>query len=143
MIKTAYRIYSIEVEEGHIKFSNGIVFNSITTSKHLKGCKRCAVIAATLGPEVDMQIRAAQTLDLAAALELDKAANIKIERVMDELQQSLPGKKIRRYSPGFGDLGLEVQKDMLTLAGVKGFISVSGSFMLEPQKSVTALVGLY
>ncbi len=49
----------------------------------------------------------------------------------------------RRFSPGYGDLSLALQADLaeeLDLAGLG--VTVTDSFLLLPQKSITALIGL-
>jgi cobalamin-dependent methionine synthase I len=49
-----------------------------------------------------------------------------------------------RFSPGFGDLPLTVQAEILGLldAGRRMGITLSDSFLMAPSKSVTAIIGL-
>ena len=49
-----------------------------------------------------------------------------------------------RYSPGFGDLPITVQKEFLNLldAGRRMGITLGESFLMAPSKSVTAIIGL-
>lgn len=48
-----------------------------------------------------------------------------------------------RYSPGYGDLDLEIQPKLLKLLdGEQIGITTNSSHLLLPQKSITALIGL-
>jgi cobalamin-dependent methionine synthase I len=49
-----------------------------------------------------------------------------------------------RFSPGYGDLSLSVQSDLLNVLDARRNIglTLSDSLMMIPQKSVTAIVGL-
>ena len=49
-----------------------------------------------------------------------------------------------RFSPGYGDLPLEVQKDVFRIleCGVRIGISLNESLLMTPSKSVTAIFGL-
>lgn len=46
-----------------------------------------------------------------------------------------------RYSPGYGDWSLQDQKSIINLLDAHKHIKVTDSFMLEPVKSITVLVG--
>jgi len=142
MLNSSYRVYDITVVGDKITFSDGTVFSSVTTSKHLENCSKCAVIAITLGHGVDTNIRHLQAVDIEQARQADISANILVEREVAKLAKTIAGNQTKRYSPGYGDLSLAVQPDMLRLAGVKGWLSVTDTNLLIPQKSITALVGL-
>ena len=49
-----------------------------------------------------------------------------------------------RFSPGYGDLPIELQRDFLTLldASRKIGLTATESSMLVPSKSITALIGI-
>jgi len=49
-----------------------------------------------------------------------------------------------RFSPGFGDFGLEHQKAILDLVNAERLlgITVNKSYMMSPMKSVTAIMGI-
>ena len=117
--------------------------------RHLRGCTRAAVLAATLGTEVDRLIRVAQIDDMAKAVVLDSMAGVAVEQVCDQID-ALIAKKYPdcfltyRYSPGYGDYPIELQGAFLRLldAPRKIGLSLSESCMLIPSKSVTAVIGL-
>ena len=119
--------------------------------RHLDGCERMAVLCATLGAAVDREIRLAEHRSMLMALALDAAAGDAIEKVCDaaedelrmqagEQEQFLTG----RYSPGYGDLPLTLQPDIIALCDAPRRIglSVTETNILTPRKSVTALLGL-
>jgi len=145
-----FKEYVIEVGENHVRFPNGEFFEGLSIARHLKGCKKCAVLAATLGASVDRELRKLQLIDMAQALEYDKKSNAEIERVVDEVQEQI---RLRaevqnlfitsRFSPGYGDLSLETQKTVLRLTNAEKEIglTLTESLLLVPQKSVTAIIG--
>ena len=117
--------------------------------RHLEGCRRAVLLCATLGAEVDRLIRVAQIRDMAAAVVLDSMASVAIEQVCqraDELiAAQLPGCFLTfRFSPGYGDYPIELQKTFLTRldAPRKIGLSASDSYLLIPAKSVTAIAGV-
>lgn len=114
----------------------------------MESCENCVLLCATLGSQVDALIRREQVRNMAEALFLDAAASAAIEEVCDEVQMMLArdlNKSLtRRFSCGYGDLPLEIQKDFLSVldAGRMIGLSASPSGMLIPIKSVTAVIGI-
>lgn len=116
---------------------------------HLSGCGKAVVMCATLGAGTDRLIRQAQITDMARAVVLDSLASAAIEQVCSEIDKIVasenPGLfQTFRYSPGYGDYPLELQRVFLRLldAPRKIGLSVNESFLLIPTKSVTAISGL-
>lgn len=119
--------------------------------RHLNGCDRMAVLCATLGAAVDREIRLAEHRSMLTALALDAAAGDAIEKVCDAAEDELRiqmGKEglflTGRYSPGYGDLPMTLQPDILTLCDAPRRIglSVTATNIMTPRKSVTALLGI-
>ncbi|MCD8126422.1 MAG: vitamin B12 dependent methionine synthase, activation domain protein [Clostridiales bacterium] len=117
----------------------------------LSGCHEAVFLAATLGPEVEQLLRRAEVVDMAQALTLDAVASAAIEAVCDNLEADLRqeyGEKglylTDRFSPGYGDLPLAQQKDFCALLDTQRRIGVtlSGSYIMVPRKSVTAVMGV-
>lgn len=86
---------------------------------------------------------------MAASYVTDCLASAAIESVCDEaekeLAEKLPGKFLTwRYSPGYGDLPLSLQPEIINVmnAGKRIGLSVTDSLMLIPSKSVTAVIGI-
>lgn len=117
--------------------------------KHLEGCQKAAVMAATLGSGVDRLLRQLQVSSMPKALLTDAMAGAAIEQICDDLQEEirkqLPAyRQTWRFSPGYGDLPLSLQETLLSVveAGKRIGLVTTQSQMLSPVKSVTAIIGL-
>ena len=117
----------------------------------LRDCDRAVVFALTLGMEAEALIRRAGLTSPTRALILDACASAACEQACDDLQGLLEGRLCTagvfptdRFSPGYGDLPLEVQKPLLDLLdGQRSCgITLSDTFIMSPRKSVTAVFGL-
>ena len=122
-----------------------------TAGKRLSGCTSCALLGATLGIEADNLIRIAQSSNMAKAVIFDACATDLIEKVCDRAQSELAEEAAKkglliteRFSPGYGDLSIEFQKDITEFLETKKNIglSLNDSFMMTPVKSVTAIIGI-
>lgn len=118
---------------------------------HLADCDRMIILCATLGINVDRTIRIAQRSSMLTALALDAAAGDAIEKVCDYAEDEMRlhyGERglylTGRYSPGYGDLPLTLQPDIITRCDAPRRIglSVTPTNILTPRKSVTALLGV-
>lgn len=119
-------------------------------SKLFAHCKSCVFSSATLGPEVDRLIARVQKEDMADAVLLDALASAETEYLCDMTEQSVAEKlgegeyMTMRFSPGYGDVPLDVSGYILSILSVRGGtgISMTKSHMLVPVKSVTAMTGI-
>ncbi|MBR5712782.1 MAG: methionine synthase [Lachnospiraceae bacterium] len=117
--------------------------------KHLVGCTKVVLMAATLGSGVDALMRRLQRTNMPKALLTDAMAGAAIEQICDDIQTELQGKfplfrQTWRFSPGYGDLPLALQDELLSAveAGKRIGVATTDSHMLTPLKSVTAIIGL-
>lgn len=116
--------------------------------KMLGESRQCAVLVCTLGAEFDLWIRREQLRDMAHAAMLDALGSAYIESACDEVERAicarLPGRYLTdRFSPGYGDLPLNVQPQLLSLVrGDRIGVTLTDTLVLNPQKSVTAIVGV-
>lgn len=120
-------------------------------ARHLAGCDEVALMAVTLGVDIDRLISKLGVKNPADALIIDSCASAAIENVADnfesDLRPALASKHrslTKRYSPGYGDLPIEVQRDLcayLDTAHAIG-LTLSHSLMMIPTKSVTAFLGI-
>ena len=117
--------------------------------KLLRGCSKAVLFAATLGSGVDALLRKLQITNMPKALLTDAMAGAAIEQICNDFQEDLQARfpdmqQTMRYSPGYGDLPLDLQKDLLATleAGKRIGLFVTESNMLTPLKSVTAIIGL-
>lgn len=115
----------------------------------LDNCTKAILICATLGPMVDVLVKRAEVSSKAEALILNSVAIAAIEQYMSVLNEHLKKQygnyKLRpRYSPGYGDVPLLVQKELLNILDTKRKIGValSDSLLMTPSKSVSAIIGL-
>lgn len=123
--------------------------NSI--KKHLSGCKSCVAMALTLGFGADRLIASLGQTDPYGALLLDACATAAVEDLADQITERAresycPNKKITyRFSPGYGDLPLSLQPQLLDLIDARRQLglTVSASMLLSPIKSVTAFFGVF
>ena len=106
------------------------------------------MFCATLSAQVDALIRRWESGDMLRALALDCSAAAAVEQMCDqielELQGHFPGCSFPfRYSPGYGDLPLELQNPLLDLLDAPRRVGLcaSASHILTPRKSVTAILG--
>ena len=104
-------------------------------------------MAATLGWETERRILQAQAGRMADAVVLDACATAGVEEVCDRLEDDLRrryGRLTGRFSPGYGDLPLELQPAVLRVldAGRRIGLTLSPGGVLLPHKSVTAILGI-
>ena len=145
----SWREVGLAFEEAGVRLEGGLLLPGEDLKAHLAGCGRAAVFCATLGAEVDALIRRAERLDMAKALVLDCCASAAVEEVCDQIEEELQGKFPGRffpfrYSPGYGDLTLEVQGELLALLDAPRRVGLcaTANHLLTPRKSVTAILGI-
>ena len=121
--------------------------NSI--QKLLNGCVRAVVLAATVSAEADRLIRQLSVSDMAAAVVIDALCSAAIEQVCDKAEIEIFGdmpkeQRTYRFSPGYGDLPIELQANLLNYLNAQRRIGLSctDSCLLTPTKSVTAIIGV-
>ena len=127
----------------------GLVLSGKTARLMLESCDAVALMACTLGAGFDALMRTEQARDISRAVLLDACANACIESVCDAVEREIaaarPGLYLTdRFSPGYGDLPLEIQPTLCQALDAPRRIglTVTESRLLNPVKSVTALVGL-
>lgn len=112
--------------------------------KHIEGCSEVYLLCGTIGFGPEREINKLMVSDRTLAIILDAAATCAIESSLDELELSLDGNKTTRYSCGYGDLPIQTQKQICQVLDTQRKIGVfvNESFMMSPQKSVTAIIGI-
>ncbi len=126
-----------------------VVFEGEDIARHLSGCDEVYLMGATVGFEVEKEASRLMRDDPLAAVLLDSASICAIESYCDdlcELLQAQSGDELTsRFSCGYGDFPLSAQRDFARLLELPKKIGVfmnEDSFMLSPQKSVTAAIGI-
>ena len=133
-----------EVDLGFIKVSSSAL------AKNLSGCKRAVVFAATVGLMPDRLVARYLVSSPTKALILDAIGAERIESLCDAFCKDLREgnnavNALRpRFSAGYGDLSVEVQKDIFRLLDCPKNIGLTlgESLLMIPSKSVTAIVGI-
>ncbi len=149
-LKYVYKILDINVEDGNISFENLINIKSNDLEKLFEGCEKTAVMAATAGFAVEKRIRYYSLTNLSKAVVFDACAAACVESLCDLAEDEI--KEIAaeegcnttfRYSPGYGDVPVSHQGEILTALNAQKLIGLSSldSSILVPRKSVTAFIG--
>ena len=123
---------------------------SRSLARNLQGCDAAILFVATIGHAVDRAIRKYGVTSPAKGSVAQAAGAAAVEVWCDFLcdrfarEERVEGNFLRpRFSPGYGDLPLELQGEILPLldSGRIGVCLTEGMLML-PSKSVSAIVGV-
>jgi len=117
-----------------------LIGDSITA--HIRGFGNVLLSAATLGEEFDRLLRQIQVTDMAGAVILDQLAGGYIERFCNGKDRDIIGERAKfRFSPGYGDFPLSVNRDILNVLNAQKKIGLCSTdmFILTPQKSITGV----
>lgn len=145
-----YRVFPlIHQAEGPVLQGAGVTLTGRSAEKMLADCHQAAVLACTLGSPFDALLRTEQARDMAKAVLLDACGSAWVEAGCDEaareISDRLPGRYLTdRFSPGYGDLPLELQSGLCAALDTprRLGVTVTESFLLNPVKTVTAVIGL-
>lgn len=120
-------------------------------SRRLAGCSRMVVFAATTGIGLDRLILRYGKTAPTKALLLQAVGAERIEALCDAFQEQIRRKAAGeglpitgRFSPGYGDLPLEFQRELFRVLDCSRQIglTLTDSCMMSPSKSVTAIIGI-
>ena len=146
--------YPVTVGSNNVTIHNGsedIVLQSESLARNLTGCCGAILLAATIGPACDMLVRRAGVTSAADASIYQACGAAAIESFLDDInakyktEYEAKGLFLRpRFSPGYGDLKLDHQKDWFRLLDVTKQIGIelTDSLLMVPTKSVTAIIGI-
>jgi hypothetical protein len=135
-----------------IILSGNLIFHSKKLSFFLRNCREIILMGATAGNAIMDAIKEKTSHDdLAAAVVYDATASemtdAALDWVMDYFNQILrrEGKSLlpRRFSAGYADFDLKNQKIIYEKLQMNKFgVKINSSFILIPEKSVTAIGGI-
>lgn len=149
--RKTYKRIPIKVEDENVIFQNtSLSIGSKDLVTLFTYSKECYIMAVTLGKEVDREITIRQKLSMLDALVLDTCASVFIDKICDDLEQELMKELTEkeyftmRFSPGYGDVPLEVQSHVLEILQTNKTIglTLTKTDMLFPTKSITAFIGI-
>jgi len=147
--KNVFGIWDCHAEADTVSLGE-VKIKSQNLARHLNGCNKAVIFAATLGTEADTLIRKYSAMDMEKALIAQAVCAVMIEDYCDTvvcqaaqsplLKDLYP---VARFSPGYGDFDISWQKDVLKLLDCEKQIALTltDGYMLIPSKSVTAIVG--
>lgn len=123
------------------------VTRSENLKKNLAGCGRIILFAATAGVEFDRLVMRYERVSPVKALWYQSIGAAYVESVCDTFNEEirvLYGSVRPRFSPGYGDLPLEMQKDIFAALQCEKHIGVTlnNNLFMTPSKSVTAIIGI-
>lgn len=165
--KCVYKVYDSRVMDDRVflgdsgdtkgaenKMINAMIFQSRNLAGNLRSCGRTVLFAATLGIGADKLIQKYEILNMAKASGaqacgaecIEAYCNMMQEKICDEVS-GICGEKLYlrpRFSPGYGDLALQNQKEIFpALECTKRIgLTLTDSLLMYPTKSVTAFIGL-
>lgn len=126
--------------------------HSLDLLKNMHKCNKCIVFAATIGIEIDRLINKYSTIAPSKSLIFQAIGAERIECLCNKFSTDIKESYINngmntcpRFSPGYGDLPLDMQKDIFLTLNCSKHIGVmlNDSLLISPSKSVTALIGIY
>lgn len=142
--KACYTLLPVSIDEN---ISAGCLeFCSESLKKNLCGCENAYLFAATAGSESQRLIAKNSVISPLKGIVTDCIGSAAIEAFCDKFNSSFENCDYLRprFSPGYGDLPIECQKDILKFLDAKNKIglSLNDSLMMSPSKSVTAIIGI-
>ena len=145
-----YREMPISISGIKLNFG-GLSVESCALAKAMHGAERVLFMGATLGIEVDRLIAKLSRISVSRAQAADAVASERIEALCNAFCREIDSDVERdglisgfRFSPGYGDLPLEFQKDIFSVIMPQKYIglTLNSSLMMSPSKSVSAIVAL-
>ena len=129
----------------------GCETHSESLAKYLHGCDRVLVFGATVGLSPDVYIKKYSRVSPSRALIHSAIGSERAESLCDvfceKMREEYEEKGLRlspRFSAGYGDLSLDLQKPIFDTLGLTRQLGValSDSMLMTPTKSVTAIVAI-
>ena len=145
--KVCYTMIDVSVNDGVVDFGFARV-DSKSLSKNLASCSKAVIFAATVGVGIDRLIGKYNLISPSKAVLFQALGSERVESLCDEFESYIESENKEmfsrpRFSPGYGDLPLEFQKEVFRLLDCPKHIGVSlgEGLLMSPSKSVTAIIG--
>ncbi len=145
--KVCWREVPVRIDGTSVTIGDAAMVSQ-SLARHLEGCERAVLFAATVGLELDRLIARYGRLSPARGLMLQALGAERIEALCDcfhaEVNRHWPCGTRSRFSPGYGDLPLSVQPAIFQMLDCSRQIGLylNESLLMSPTKSVTAVIGL-
>lgn len=150
VLKSNYHIFELSEKDDELQIGN-LQIKSKSLQKNLKRCTQVVLFGATMGIDVDRQIRTYELTDMARAVVMQACAAAMLEEYCDEMQEKIAQQLAEehlylrpRFSPGYGDFSILHQQEILNMldAPKRIGLTMTDAYMLAPTKSVTAIIGV-
>ena len=119
---------------------------SAALSKYFEGSGETFMFMITLGAEVDRLIAKKRALSITDGFLYDAVASAIIESAADIAEKKISGeeKTKNRFSPGYADCPLALQRDFMSVLSADKYIGIKllDSLLMVPTKSVSAFVAI-
>ncbi|MDX9715096.1 MAG: hypothetical protein RBT37_06685 [Dissulfurispiraceae bacterium] len=146
------RIPIVDKKYDEIVLPEGMILKSRSLAELLKNSSAIALMASTVGAAiVNAASDAISCGDGSTAVILDAVGGQSADAAMNWINEFLRRQvsrndeqiTIRRFSPGFGDFTIDNQKLFYSLLELDSLgLTLTSRYMLVPEKSVTAVVGI-
>ncbi len=141
--KLSYRVCYIELPLG----THFLNVNSELLDDYLADCEKYVLFAATVGIEIDRLIAKYTKISPAKAHMFQAIGAERTEALCDMFCNDIKAQYLHtkpRISPGYGDMPLEMQREVFEILDCSRKIGVSlgDSLLMSPSKSVTAFIGV-
>jgi len=143
--------YDIEkTDNGVCLIGTGVEFRGNLVTARLKHSSRIALVTATLGIKSENYL-ASLAANMLKSLAADAAMSAMLESYLDDIESEIRASQASngytvsgRFSAGYGDFSITAQKDIIRLLNAEKLLGVrlKESYMLYPNKSVTAIIGI-
>lgn len=147
--RTVWKLCKLDMSEEVYITDFNLTLPGTDIKKALTGCKEAVLLCVTIGNDFDMEVSKLMLSDKALGVLVNAAGVQAVEKLANTLQreidESLESKKtLPRFSPGYGDLPLEVQSDLVRILNTEKYVGVrlNESLLMNPTKSVTAIAGI-
>ena len=153
--RPAHCSLAVPVARGEGSYCVGpLRLESAALLRELEGCGEAFLFCATLGAGVDALLRRYGAKSAADLVMGQAAATALLESYCDGCCEALAESVRRegrgdglsmRFSPGYGDLPLDVQRPLFAALDVprKIGVSLTDSLLMAPSKSVSAIIGIH
>lgn len=148
--KVAYDYFDITMGEDLVDFGS-LSCKSKGLCTNLSQCHRAVIFAATIGIGIDRLIAKYSRISPSKALCFQAIGAERIESLCDLFNEEITREANSqnlftrpRFSPGYGDLSLHIQKNIFEILDCprKIGLSLNESLLMSPSKSVTAIIGI-
>jgi len=152
-LKGCYRRLLAKENDGYlVVLSQGLRFRSQSLGHMLTGCEEALLMSVTAGSLIVEAIHAnAVDADMSSSVVFDAVASEMVESGLNWITELVTREIIRerrcfterRFSAGYGDLIIQAQKDFYTTLRLEKLgVTINESYMLIPEKTVTAIIGI-